>query len=104
MDQDGVANIMEYFMGQDPNVKEQAPGIWQSTDATHALLYYKKSKNLTGISSDVKWTSSLSSSWSNQGVYDWLVANYPTYELRCSQVLMPGGLTLVFLRLDLTLD
>jgi hypothetical protein len=104
LDQDGLANIMEYFMGLDPNVKEQSLGIWQSTDGTHALLYYKKSKNLVGISGDVKWTTNLSTPWTSQGVFDWLVASYPSYELRCSQVPMPEGLTPVFMRFDLTLD
>lgn len=104
LDQDGVVNVMEYFMGLDPTQKEQSPSIWQSTDATHALLYYKKSKNTSGIFGQVRWTSNLSSTWTTEGVYDRLIASYPTYELRCSQVLLPEGLTPLFMRLDLILD
>jgi hypothetical protein len=104
-DGDGLANVMEYFMGLNPNLKDQEGSLWQSTDATNLLFYYKKGKNTMGISGEVRWTSDLTSDdWTSEGLYDWLVSDHEGFELRCAQVPIPPGLSPVFMRIDLTID
>lgn len=104
-DGDGVANLLEYFMGLDPEVSESvAPQV--SVSAGMLRLDYRRSKTLAdGVTGVVEWTTSLASpiNWSDVGVADVLVSDEGDHELRRASVTLGAGEPTKFIRLRVTL-
>ncbi len=99
-DADGASNLMEYFMGLNPALADAVPPQFNST-GSGLQLDYRRSKVITGVSSTVEWTASLTgaATWSTSGVTDTLVSDQGTYEIRRSRVAFTSPETAKFLRL-----
>lgn len=99
-DADGASNLMEYFMGLNPALADAVPPQFNST-GSGLQLDYRRSKVITGVSSTVEWTASLTgaATWSTSGVTDALVSDQGTYEIRRSRVAFTSPETAKFLRL-----
>lgn len=108
-DTDGYSNALEYFMGTDPATigPDGAIFIDYDTGTQTACLFYRKSKDVSGVVGTVRWSASpgLSETWSAESVDDELLQDYPSYEWRRATVpwSWPGENQTLFLRLDLTL-
>ena len=106
-DGDGLANIVEYFMGLSPADGSSAAAM--PVDVTAAGestpgeigMEYRRSKSTQGVVGGMKWKSNLSDpAWSGEGVTDILVTDHGDYETRrASAPVLPGD-TRKFLRLE----
>jgi hypothetical protein len=105
-DKDGVANLMEYYMGRRADTYEGAGIIlsnnWTVSPATMSIIY-NRATNVTGVTGGVVWSSALTNanSWTNNGVTENAV-NKGTHEEVTATVTNAPGETLKFLRLKVT--
>jgi hypothetical protein len=105
-DNDGIANLMEYFMGLPPNTNS-ASGIILSNNLSASpptlSLIYNRSKNITGVTGGVVWSSALTNanSWTTNGVTESSVNKGSHDEVTATVTNAPGE-TLKFLRLRVT--
>jgi hypothetical protein len=88
-DGDGLKNLMEYFMGLDPKVRNNGSFVSVHEDGNTGFLSlnYRKSKEITGVVGVVEWSTDLATGiWSSDGVTDTLVGDYGNYEERTASV------------------
>ncbi len=99
-DRDGLTNLAEYFMSLDAAKFAQGP---TSNFAGGVLaLQYRRNKTAEGVTGTVKWSASLSGSWSSSGVTDEVVSDHGTYEIRRASIIVPPQDPRRFLRLEVT--
>lgn len=99
-DHDGVANLLEYFMGLNAAVADVgAPQV--TLVGSELRMDYRRSKALSGVSGGAEWTFDLAGApvWSTAGVTDTQVSDQGTYEIRRAAVTFTAGEPLKFLRL-----
>ncbi len=102
-DGDGTANLLEYFLGLDPAVRDAAPPVL-SLAAGELRLDYRRAKAIAGVTATIEWTSSLADGvWSATGVTDTLLSDEPDHELRRATVPFTSAEPMKFLRLRVTL-
>ena len=104
-DGDGIKNLMEYFMGLDPKVRNNGSFVSVQGDGNSNFLSltYRKSKEITGVVGVVEWSTDLASgNWSSDGVTDTLVRDYGNYEERTASVQKAEGEVRKFLILRVT--
>ena len=104
-DGDGIKNLMEYFMGLDPNVRNSGSLVSVQGDGNsdRISLIYRKSKEITGVVGVVEWSTDLASgNWSSDGVTDTLMGDYANYEERKASVPKTVGESKKFLILRVT--
>lgn len=100
-DRDGLANVVEYFMGLNP--VNGSPAAATPVDAApgEVSMQYRRSKNTRGVSGGVKWKNTLTEGdWSADGVTDELVSDHGDHELRRATAPVLPGETRKFLRLE----
>lgn len=98
-DGDGVKNLMEYFMGLDPQVRNNGSlvSVYGNGNSNFLSLSYRKSKEITGVVGVVEWTTDLATgNWSSYGVTETSV-DYGNYEIRTASVPKAQGETKKFL-------
>jgi hypothetical protein len=98
-DGDGVKNLMEYFMGLDPNTRDGASLVaFQANPSEDFIsLTYRRSKEISGVNGMVEWSSDLSgNNWSSVGVTETSV-DHGSYEERTASVPKGQGETRKFL-------
>jgi hypothetical protein len=103
-DGDGVKNLMEYFMGLDPQVRNNGSlvSVYGDGNSNFLSLSYRKSKEITGVVGAVEWTTDLATgNWSSYGVTETSV-DYGNYEVRTASVPKAQGEVRKFLILRLT--
>ena len=103
-DGDGVKNLMEYFMGLDPNTRDGVSLIAFQTNPNKDFVSftYRKSKEINGVSGVVEWSNDLSgNNWSSDGVKETSV-DHESYEERTATVPKTQGETKKFLILRVT--
>jgi len=103
-DGDGVKNLMEYFMGLDPKVRNNGSLVSVQGDGNSNFLSlsYRKSKEITGVVGTVEWTTDLATgNWSSYGVTETSV-DYGNYEVRTASVPKAQGEVKKFLILRVT--
>ncbi len=105
-DKDGLANVIEYYMGLRPDAHEPT-GIVVSNNlagspATISMIY-NRSNGVTGVTGSVVWSSTLanSNSWSTVGVVESVVPKTGYDEVTATVTNAPGD-TQKFLRLKVT--
>ena len=104
-DGDGLKNLMEYFMGLDPKVRNNGSFVSVHEDGNTGFLSlnYRKSKEITGVVGVVEWSTDLATGiWSSDGVTDTLVGDYGNYEQRTASVPKAQGEVRKFLILRVT--
>ena len=104
-DGDGIKNLMEYFMGLDPQVQNSGTFVSVQGDGNSNFLSmtYRKSKEITGVVGVVEWSADLASgNWSSDGVTDTLVRSEQNYEERKASVPKAQGEVRKFLILRVT--
>ena len=104
-DGDGLKNLMEYFMGLDPKVRNNGSFVSVHEDGNTGFLSlnYRKSKEITGVVGVVEWSTDLATGiWSSDGVTDTLVGDYGNYEERTASVPKAQGEVRKFLILRVT--
>ena len=104
-DGDGIKNLMEYFMGLDPQVQNSGTFVSVQGDGNSNFLSltYRKSKEITGVVGVVEWSTDLASgNWSSDGVTDTLVRSEQNYEERKASVPKAQGEVRKFLILRVT--
>jgi len=104
-DGDGIKNLMEYFMGLDPKVRNNGSFVSVQGDGNSNFLSltYRKSKEITGVVGGVEWSTDLANgNWSSDGVTDTLVRDYGNYEERTASVSKAEGEVRKFLILRVT--
>ena len=103
-DGDGVKNLMEYFMGLDPKVRNNGSLVSVRGDGNSNFLSltYRKSKEITGVVGVVEWTTDLATgNWSSDGVTETSV-DFGNYEERTASVPKAEGEVRKFLILRVT--
>ena len=103
-DGDGLANMVEYFMGLSPADGASAAAMVADTATPGQVsMEYRRSKSAQGVSGGMKWKNALADpTWSAEGVTDVLVTDHGDHETRRATVpLEPGGNS-KFLRLEVT--
>jgi hypothetical protein len=103
-DGDGVKNLMEYFMGLDPQVRNSGSLVSVRGDGNSNFLSltYRKSKEITGVVGVVEWTTDLATgNWSSYGVTETSV-DFGNYEERTASVPKAQGEVRKFLILRVT--
>ena len=103
-DGDGVKNLMEYFMGLDPKVRNNGSFVSVHEDGNTGFLSltYRKSKEITGVVAAVEWTTDLATgNWSSYGITETSV-DYGNYEVRTASVPKAQGEVRKFLILRVT--
>jgi hypothetical protein len=103
-DGDGVKNLMEYFMGLDPNTRDGASlvAFQANPNEDFVSFTYRKSKEISGVSGAVEWSNDLSgNNWSSDGVKETSV-DHESYEERTATVRKAQGETKKFLILRVT--
>jgi hypothetical protein len=104
-DGDGIKNLMEYFMGLDPKVRNNGSFVSVQGDGNSNFLSltYRKSKEITGVVGVVEWSTDLANgNWSSDSVTDTLVREYGNYEERTASVSKAEGEVRKFLILRVT--
>ena len=102
-DSDGLANVVEYFMGLSPvDGSSAAPMPVDTTQPGEVSMQYRRSKNTQGVSGSMKWKNNLADDlgWSGVGVTDELVSDHGDYEMRRATVPLQPGEARKFLRLE----
>jgi hypothetical protein len=103
-DGDGIKNLMEYYMGLDPNTRDGvAPVSFQANpNEGFVSLTYRRSKEINGVNGMVEWSNDLSAdNWSSIGVTETSV-DHGSYEERTASVPKAQGETKKFLILRVT--
>jgi hypothetical protein len=103
-DRDGVKNLMEYFMGLDPKVRNNGSFVSVHEDGNTGFLSltYRKSKEITGVVAVVEWSTDLATgNWSSDGVTETSV-DFGNYEERTASVPKAEGEVRKFLILRVT--
>jgi len=103
-DGDGVKNLMEYFMGLDPQVRNSGSLVSVQGDGNSNFLSltYRKSKQITGVVGVVEWTTDLATgNWSSNDVTETSV-DFGNYEERTASVPKAVGEVRKFLILRVT--
>ena len=103
-DGDGVKNLMEYFMGLDPLVRNNGSlvSVHGDGNSNFLSLTYRKSKEITGVVGAVEWSADLGTgNWSSYGITETSV-DYGNYEERTASVQKAQGETKKFLILRVT--
>jgi hypothetical protein len=99
-DDDGLPNLLEYFMGLNATATDYAPqqAVMIGSDLT---LDYRRSKGQSGLTGAVEWTTSLTTNatWSSANVTDSLLNDQGAYENRRATVPVLSGESKKFLRL-----
>jgi hypothetical protein len=104
-DGDGVKNLMEYFMGLDPNTRDGASLVAFQTNPNEDFVSftYRKSKEISGVSGVVEWCNDLSgNNWSSVGVTESPPVDHGSYEEITATVRKAQGETKKFLILRVT--
>ena len=104
-DGDGLKNLMEYFMGLDPKVRNNGSFVSVHEDGNTGFLSltYRKSKEITGVVGIVEWSTDLASgNWISDGVTDTLIRSEQNYEERKASVPKAQGDVRKFLILRVT--
>ena len=104
-DGDGIKNLMEYFMGLDPNLRDGAGLVtFQANPSEDFIsLTYRRSKEISGVNGVVEWSSDLSGdNWSSDGVTETPPVDHGSYEERTATVPKTQGETRKFLILRVT--
>jgi len=104
-DGDGVKNLMEYFMGLDPNTRDGVSLIAFQTNPNKDFVSftYRKSKEISGVSGVVEWSNDLSgNNWSSADVTEAPPVDHGSYEERTATVPKTQGETKKFLILRVT--
>jgi hypothetical protein len=105
-DKDGLANLMEYYMGRQADTYEAAGVVLSnnlSVSPPTMSLIYNRSTNVTGVTGRVVWSSALTnaSSWDTNGVSENAVDKGGYEEVTATVTNAPSE-TLKFLRLRVT--
>jgi hypothetical protein len=103
-DGDGVKNLMEYFMGLDPKVRNNGSfvSVHEDENTGFLSLTYRKSKEITGVVAVVEWSTDLATgNWSSDGVTETSV-DFGNYEERTASVSKAEGEVRKFLILRVT--
>lgn len=70
-DNDGIANLLEYYMGLEPLTSDRNPVSvsWTAGNPSSLSMTYRRGKNTTGVTGSVSWISSLNTNnWSTSGI------------------------------------
>jgi autotransporter-associated beta strand protein len=98
---DGVPNLMKYFMGINPASSAYVNPLTCGPDGQgDIILYFRMSKNLTGVSYTIEQSSNLST-WSSTGLQGTVVSNMGSY-YNMKVVVPMSGNTNLFLRLSVS--
>ena len=106
-DGDGLANVVEYFMGLSP--ADGSSAVAMPVDVTtpgdvtpgEVSMEYRRSKNTQGVSGGVKWKNALTdANWLANGVIDEFVSDHGDYEMRRATAPVLPGEQRKFLRLE----
>lgn len=103
-DADGLANLLEFYLGLEPDQPDFATAALALELADGELRYtYRRSKAQTRFSGWIEWTDTLSAEtvWQSSGVTDEWVSDAGAYEVRRARVPMPPTTSRRFLRLHI---
>lgn len=101
-DGDGLANLVEYFMGLSPaDGASMAAMPVDTATPGQVSMEYRRSKTTQGVVGGMKWKNNLADpSWSGVGVTDTLVTDHGNYETRRATAPLVPGESSKFLRLE----
>jgi len=106
-DEDGISNLMEYFVGSDPTLPAGSSSslvkITNGPSNTFSMTY-QRAKGVTNVSSAVQATVDLSSSssWGTNGVKETVADKDSSYEEVTATVTNAPGATKMFMRLKVS--
>ncbi len=101
-DGDGLANLVEYFMGLSPvDGVADAGMVMDASVPGEVSMQYRRSKLIQGVVGGMKWRNSLTDGeWSADRVTDELVTDHGDYETRRATAPVLTGEQRKFLRLE----
>jgi autotransporter-associated beta strand protein len=97
---DGMANLLKYFMGLNPLKQAAAPMTCALDGQGNLVLYFRMSKNLTGVSYSIDQSSDLKT-WTSTGLQGSVMADMGSYDTMDVAVPLPSSGPL-FLRLSVS--
>ncbi len=65
---DGFANLMEYFAGLDPTLADGPVVVATGLDGGQLTMTYRRAKGITGVTGTAKWADDLAGPWSSAGI------------------------------------
>jgi hypothetical protein len=92
---DGITNLLKYFMGVSPTAAAPAPLTCGPDGLGDIVLYFQMSKNLTGVSYSIQHSADLKN-WSATGMQGTVVADMGSYYLMKVVLPMAGNSDLLF--------
>lgn len=103
-DGDGLANVIEYYLGLTPNSGDSTGALTGTKTSTTLSLTYRRKKGTTGLNPVVEWSDSLSvGSWSNSGVSEVVLEDNSGDQLVKASVTISGADPKKFMRLRVAL-
>ena len=87
---DGLSNLLKYFMGINPASATASPITCAPDGLGDIVLYFRMSKNLTGVSYTIDQSTNLNS-WTNTGLQGSVIADMGSYYTMKAVVPMAGN-------------
>jgi autotransporter-associated beta strand protein len=97
---DGIANLLKYFMGLNPSKQVSMPMTCALDGQGNLVLYFRMSKNLTGVSYSIDESTDLKT-WTSTGLQGSMMADMGSYDTMDVAVPLPASGPL-FLRLSVS--
>lgn len=104
-DGDGLANVIEYYLGLLPNTLDSAGALTGTKTPTSLSLTYRRKKGTTGLNPVVEWSDTLATgSWSAIGVSEVILEDNSGDQLVKASVSVSPGDPKRFMRLRVALS
>lgn len=104
-DRDGLANVIEYYLGLNPGLGDSSGAVVLGRTATSLSLTYRRSKGTTGLTPVVECSSTLApGSWSSNGVSETILEDNPGNQMVRASLVVSGADPTKFIRLRVVLS
>lgn len=104
-DKDGLANVIEYYLGLNPGLSDSAGVLLTGKTPTSLSLTYRRPKGTIGLTPVVECSATLAAgSWSSSGVTEQLLEDNPADQLVKATLLISEADPRKFIRLRVTLS
>jgi subtilisin-like proprotein convertase family protein len=101
-DGDGLSNLLEYFLGLNPDTRETGALVAGKTGDAFSLTY-PRSRMTTGLSAQVEWSSTLENgSWTTEGLTHEVLSETTASQIIRTSLAVDSGFPRVFLRIRVT--
>ncbi|HVJ45958.1 MAG TPA: putative Ig domain-containing protein, partial [Luteolibacter sp.] len=98
-DGDGFSNLVEYYLGLVPNIRD-AGSVVMAKSGTTLSLTYPRSLTSTGVTAQIEWSATLAAgSWSTDGLTSEVLSQTPASQMIKTSLTVGPGDPKMFLRI-----